>query len=980
MCEVVALLLTDVVDSTLTTQRLGDGRALALWTEHDRRARDLLRRRHGREIDRADGFLLIFESAVDAACYALDYHAALAELGLAARAGLHVGPVVLRPASAADVALGAKPIEVEGLAKPLAARVMTMARGGQTLLSAAARQALEGAALDPAVQMRSHGYYRLKGIDEPVEVFELGAVPHCSFTPPADADKSYRVVHSGDLWQPVRLIPRHLPAERDAFVGRGADLQAIARHFDTGTRLVTLLGPGGIGKTRLAVRYGHAWLGDWPGGVWFCDLSEASTLDSLHYAAGNALGVRLGASDAAAQLAEAIAGHGRCLVVLDNVEQVVQHAAATVGRWLDGAPEASFMVTSRERLNLAGEVVQPVEPLPLDGPAIELFVLRSRAQRPDFVLDDAQRAVVADVTSLLDGLPLAIELAAARIAVLSPAQLLLRLRDRFKLLAGRGGTGRQATLRAAIDWSWQLLTEWEQSAFEQCSVFEGGFTLVAAEAVVDLTPWPDAPPVIDAVQALVDKSLLRHWVRQVVPPHHGLEEPYFGMYVSIHEYAAEKQRRHGADAERALQQRHGRCFAAFGSDAAIEALATHGGMQRQHALRHDLDNLVAACRRAVSRRDGETAVACYRAAWEVLALQGPFGIAVTLGAEVAAIEGLDVRLAETALVSQAEALIRVGATEGLEARLKQALERVRAVNERRLEGRILGRLGNFCLWDNRLDLAQAHYAAALDCFREVGSRLLEARMLGNLAIVRHEQGRPAEALRHYEAALSIEREIGSQRDEAITLCNLADLQGGQGRTEPARATFAAALALLRDLGDRDTEAVTLHGMGEFELGQGLLDDALATLGAALALTREIGNRRVEAFALRSLGEARLEHGDAEGARESFEQVLAIVRAAPNRRMEALAVGGLAAVAFREGRTGEAAARLAEAEATLRDIDDRPCLADLLCTRGLVELTRLDRVAAQAALAEAQQIAAKLYAGAGSGLDRRIERLRHALAD
>src|SRR5205085_9004208 len=137
-----ARLLTHIGDSTLTNQRLGQGPALALWTEHDRRARDLLRRHHGREIDRADGFLLLFESAHDAARHVLDYHAAMADLGLAARAGLHVGPVVLRHASAEDVALGAKPIEVEGLAKPLAARVMALARGGQTLMSAATREAL----------------------------------------------------------------------------------------------------------------------------------------------------------------------------------------------------------------------------------------------------------------------------------------------------------------------------------------------------------------------------------------------------------------------------------------------------------------------------------------------------------------------------------------------------------------------------------------------------------------------------------------------------------------------------------------------------------------------------------------------------------------------------------------------------------------------------------------------------------------------
>jgi len=979
MARNVALLFTDIVDSTSTTQRLGDEGAAAIWTEHNRRARDLLRQYNGREIGRSDGLLMQFEEAADAARYALQYHAQMAEMGLAARAGMHVGSVLFRESSDDDVALGAKQTEVEGLAIPFASRVMAMARGGQTLLTAGAKEALDPATLGTSVQIRSHGHYRLKGIDEPVAIFELGVADQCGFMPPPDAGKSYRVAWDGALWQPVRAIPRHLPAERDAFVGRGADLQQIARLFDDGARLVTLLGQGGTGKTRLAVRYGHAWVGDWPGGVWFCDLSEASTLDGIHYAVGSALGARLGAGDAAAQIAEAIAGRGRCLVMLDNFEQVAQYAGATIGRWLDGAPEAAFMITSRERLNVAGEVVQPVEPLPLNGPAIELFVVRAQAQRPGFVLDDAQRAAVVEVTSLLDGLPLAIELAAARIAVLSPAQLVLRLRDRFALLAGRGGTGRQATLRAAIDWSWQLLSAWEQSAFEQCSVFEGGFTLAGAEAVVDLSPWPEAPPVVDAMQALLDKSLLRRWVPPQASARQELDEPYFAMYLSIHEYATEKRRQRGLEVERALQLRHGRYFAAFGSDAAIEALATHGGTQRQQALRQELDNLLAACRRAVTRADGEIAVACYCAAWEVLALQGPFGVAVTLGSEIAAMPGLDVPLAETARITHSEALMRVGGGEGLEAAFTRALARVRALGDRRLEGRILNRIGNICLWEGRRGEAHAHYAVALDCFREIGSPLLQARMLGNLAITHHEQGRPAEALAHYEAALAIEREIGSRRDEAITLCNLADLLAGQGRTERARATFAAALALLRELGDRDTEAVTLGQLGSFELGQGLVEEAVATLHAALALTRETGNQRVQAFTLPLLGDALLEQDDLEGAREAFEQALALLRIAPNRRYEALAIGGRAALALREGDIEESASRLAEAEATMRELDDRPLLAELLCLRGRVELARADRMAARAALVEAEQIAAATRVDATSVLGRRIERLRQALS-
>jgi predicted ATPase/Tfp pilus assembly protein PilF len=760
-------------------------------------------------------------------------------------------------------------------------------------------------------------------------------------------------------------------------VGRGEDLSAIARHFDERARLLTLLGPAGTGKTRLALRYGHGALGNWPGGIWFCDLSDATTLDGVLYATASALGVRLTAGDGAAQLIEAIAARGRCLVVLDNFEQVVQHAGATVARWVE-AHDAAFMVTSRERLHVPGEVVQSVEPLPIDGPAVDLFVARARAVRHDFAPDAAERHVIARVVKMLDGLPLAIELAAARIALLSPAQLLERLRDRFRLLAGRRGVSRQSTLRAAIDWSWQLLAPWEQAALEQCSVFEGGFTLAAAEAVIDLAAWPEAPPVIEAMQALVDKSLLRRWIPPDAQARHDIEEPYFGMYISIHEYADEKCRSRGAGYQGAVHERHGAFFAAFGTDAALEALFTHGGTQRLRTLRRELDNLLLACRRAILRADGETAVACYRAAWEALAMRGPFGIAVAMGDEILAIRELDVRLAEQARLTLAEALTRTGATEGLEAKLGEALERVRAIGDRKLEARVLGRLGNMCQWTGRVDQAQAYYERALECARMAGHRLLEARMHGNLGITHDEHGRREEAVAHYEAALAMEREIGSRRDEAITLCNLANLLGAQGQTERARATFAAALALLRELGDRDTEAITLQVAGEFELGQGLVEEAERTLRAALELTQLIGNRSVHGQGLRSLGGALVALGQYDDARSAIEQGLAIARAASNRRIEANCVAALGDLAFRLGRHGDAAGLLSEAETTLRDIDDPPLLADLLCTRGLVDLARGDPAAARSALAEAQRIAGEMHVGPASSLGRAVERLHAAM--
>ena len=262
----------------------------------------------------------------------------------------------------------------------------------------------------------------------------------CSFTPPHDTDKAYRVVRLDDRWSPLRAIRNNLPGERDAFVGRAAELHVLAQRLDAGVRLLTVLGPAGTGKTRLVRRYGLTWLGDWPGGVYFCDLSDAHSVDGIHSAVAIALGIPLGRAEPAVQLGHAIAGRGRCLVILDNFEQVVEHAPATLGRWLDRAAEASFVVTRARDCTCRARRCMTLEPLPLEDDAVELFVLRARAQQAELrARHDRSGAAVAEVVRLLDGLPLAIELAAARTRVLSPAQLRRRLRDRFKLLAGARG-------------------------------------------------------------------------------------------------------------------------------------------------------------------------------------------------------------------------------------------------------------------------------------------------------------------------------------------------------------------------------------------------------------------------------------------------------------------------------------------------------------------------------------------------------------
>ena len=970
-----ALLFTDVVDSTARVAALGDAAAASLWADHDRAARELLARHGGREIDRSDGFFLLFDDMDDAAAFAMGYHAALAPLGLSARVGLHVGEVAMRANPAEAVARGAKPLEVDGLAKPLAARVMSLTRGGRTLLSAEAAAAL-GERVPAGGTLRSHGHWRLKGIAEPVEVHELAA-DGSTAEPPPDGDKAYRVVRDGGLWLPRREIRHNLAPERDAFVGRVGELAELARRLDDGERLVTVLGVGGTGKARLVRRYGRAWLGEWPGGVHFCDLSEARSLEGICYAVASALDVPLGKDDPVVQLGHAIGGRGRCLVILDNFEQVVEHAAATLGRWLDRADAVSFVVTSRERVQLPGESVLAVEPLRVDDEGVELFDVRARAQRPGYAPDPASRAAVGEIVRLLDGLPLAIELAAARVRVLSPPQILQRLADRFVLLAGaRGAAARQATLKAAIDWSWELLQPWEQSALAQCSVFEGGFTLEAAEAVLDLSEWTEAPPVLDVVQSLVDKSLLR-----VMSPGTGtrldLADLYFGMYLSIRDYAAGKLLASGQPST--TEYRHGRYFARHGLDDAIEALSRHGGDAPRRLLAFEIENLVAACRRACATANAEVAVATYRAAWEVLDARGPVRLGADLGAEVQALDSMAAPLRARTSWTRGKALQRAGRPSEAVPFLESALSLARSIGDRFIEAECLGCLGN-CMSDlGRLDEARRHLEdavslaaetdlrcsegkwlanlgsvhhmqgavevgrdcriAALAIHREVGDRVLEGLALGNVAVLHREQGRFDEALPAFEQALTVHREVGSLRGEALVRANLGVLHLDQGEFDLARTQLEASLKIWRELGDRFSEGIALGNLACVNRDQGQTAAAEGQFETSISIACEVGNRRHEAFLWGALGELREAQGRLIEALEHCEQGLSISRAVGSRRGEASLTAQIAGLLLDLGRDDEGLMALRDGAEMLREVGDTLGLAKLRCREGAAHAKR-----------------------------------------
>lgn len=953
--ELRAVLLTDLVDSTQLARTLGDAAYAALAHEHDRAARDLLQTWGGREIDKTDGMLTLFNSVDDAAGYALAYHHALAALPqpLVARAGLHFGPVVLSANDAEDVARGAKPIEVEGLAKPIAARVMSLAIGGQTLLTAEAREALGRTSL----RVLSHGHWRAKGVAEPFEIFEIGDAS-APFAPPPDAPKVYRVVRRADLWLPLRDVAHSLPAERDSFVGRRDPLAELASRFASGARLVSVLGIGGSGKTRLAIRHAWQWLGDYPGGAWFCDLSAARSVDGIVYAVAQGLDLPLGNGDPVARIGQAIAGRGTCLVVLDNFEQVARHADETLGRWLDRAGEARFLVTTREVLGLPGEATLELAPLPATD-AVALFRLRANAAGAQHAcLETADADAVPDLVELLDRLPLAIELAAARTRLMSPRALLARMSQRLQILATAGGRrDRQATLRATFDWSWDLLSDAEKAALAQLSVFEGGGTLEAAEAVLDLSASGDSVWTVDVLQSLVDKSFVRL-----------AAGGRFVLLSTVQEYAAEHLRTpgrypgSGPAALEAAHVRHGAHFASVSSSPFAPTAAT------------EVENVVAACRRATARNDVAVAVATLESAWAALELRGPFRPAAELALPVATMNTLSEAQRARAQLTAASALDAFGQVERARACFETALKAARVAQDRRIEARVLIGLGTLHANEGRIDDATSRLQVALELAQAIGDRTLECAALNGLGTASLDLGRMDEAYDRYSSALVLARQIGDRRWEGGLLGNLGGLLFDRGDLDLAGSHLQASLIVARELGNRMWEGNAMCSLGALHQVQGKLDEAYAESAAALALAQSIGHARLECVAGCNLGLVHLARAEWDGARGCLEAALDLAREVRDSRSEGLFLGYLARVHAIQSRFNDARACLESGEPLLRAAADRYSLGLLTCSRAEVEWLAGDSVAARAALKRAVALQGEVGSGPQSEFGAAVARI------
>jgi predicted ATPase/class 3 adenylate cyclase len=713
----VTFVFTDVEGSTRLLHHLGiDAYAEAL-AEHRRALREAFVRHGGVEVDtQGDSFFIVFSTAPAALAAATEAQQVLAPGPIRVRIGIHTGT---------------PHVTEEGYVGPdvhRAARIAAAGHGGQILVSSSTASLVEGDSL------RDLGEHRLKDLAAPERIYQL----------------------AGESFPPLRSLQRtNLPIPATPFLGRQRELDEVTTLLAAGdARLLTLTGPAGAGKTRLALQAAAEASDHYPDGVFWAPLAALRDPKLVLEVAAQALEARDG-------LADRIADR-RLLLVLDNFEHLID-AAGDLAGLLAASPNLQLLVTSRELLRLPGEQAYRVPPLePQD--ATELFTARARAADPQF----EPGPMVTQLCSRLDNLPLALELAATRLVVLSPEQLLDRLAKRLDLLkAGRGVDPRQQTLRATLEWSYDLLDERERLLLERLSVFRGGCTLEAVEEICDAD--------IDTLQSLIDKSLLRR------------QGERFWMLETIREYAAE-QLEQGGEAE-ALAERHAEYFLALAEKAGRGAPDEDADKGR--GLRHDLDNLRSALGWLIGAGDVERELRLATAAfWSLWTLASLRELKVWLLSALERARGVDPQFRAEAFGATALAAANLGERDDAREYARESLVLARERNDKR---QIEWALRVLSFDEPNLEERRRLLQECERLNRELGSDAGVGWVTYLLGLALVDEGRFEEARGKLEQAAAIFAELGRRWEATNAEIDVAYAWIADSEDEPARPILEAAL-------------------------------------------------------------------------------------------------------------------------------------------------------------------------------------------
>lgn len=684
--------------------------------------------------------------------------------------------------------------------------------------------------------------------------------------------------------RPAEMRATNLPVPGTAFVGRDKELAALKEVLlRADVRLVTVTGPGGIGKSRLALEVAREMGGEFSSGTYFVALAAVNEPEMIPFSIAQALGVRETAGEARLESLKKYlqSVRGPMLLMLDNFEQVVA-GAPLLAEMLALAPSLKLMATSRSALHVYEEHEFPVPPLGLPKAdslpslaalskysAITLFVQRAAAVKPDFKLTEENAGAVAEICARLDGLPLAIELAAARAKLLSPSAILSRLASRLQLLTGgaRDLPARQQTLRQAIDWSYDLLSAPEQKLFRRLAVFRGGCTLEAVESVCN-TKSDLELDVLDGMGSMVDKSLMRQ-----IEQEDG--EPRFVMLETIREYGLEKMAASGE--EKLTRRAHAAyCIVLAEEGAAEDSAAKLTGWLERFEIENNN----------------------FRAALEWLTASGDAEWGLRLGA---------------ALFRFWEA--REYLTEG-RGRLEKVLKLPGAAAATSGRMRALSAAGILAAAQGDFSASNELFAESLAVARELGDKRSIAVSVNALAINARDLREFSASRERFEESLGLWRELGDVLAVARALSNLANVAKLLGAYQESRALYQECLSIFRELGDRTGAAWALNHEGAAASDQGDCAGARALYEESLASFRELGDRWGIAGSLADLGNLARDEKDYRAAEEMYRESIAVFQELEHKRGIARLLESIACSEAAQGRA-ERALRLAGAAAALR---------------------------------------------------------------
>ena len=835
----VTFLFTDIEGSTRLLQDLGERYAETLAT-HRRVVRTALAEHGGVEVDtQGDAFFAAFADASDAVAAAQSVQCALASSPVRVRMGIHTGEPVV-------TAEGYVGIDVHR-----GARICAAGHGGQVLLSRAT-----AAFLGSDVEVRDLGEHRLKDLPEAEWLLQLIVPGLVREFPPLRS-----------------LSNTNLPAEASSLIGRQqevADLAELIERDDV--RLVTLTGAGGTGKTRLALRIAAASVERFKNGVFVVWLAAITDPQLILPTIAQTVGVKL-SSAPGEDLARHLAGKSM-LLLLDNFEQVLE-AAPDVGRLLAATAQLKVIITSRERMRLSGEHEYPVQTLG-ENDAVSLFAERASAADPAFRLDPV-RPTVAAICGRLDRLPLAVELAAARVKVLSTTDILANLDQRLPLLSGgaRDVPERQRTLRATIDWSYHLLATDEQQLFRRLAVFSGGCTLESARAVCEAT--------LDTLQSLLDKSLLRR-----------LGNRYL-MLETIREYALDRLQ--AIDEEGTVRQRHASYFTALAQEAGAALEESDVARPRRQAapgpsvgvwfdrLAAEHDNLRAALESLVALGDAAGAMRLALGIWLFWELRGFLKEGQVWTERVIGLPGAKNQREFGWLLNVAGDFPRFQGDYSRARELKeQSLALVRKTGEKWQLAVVLHNLGVVEAAEGEYREAEALHEEGLALRKEIGDPNGISHALNGLtalALRQHDWGRAATLA---EEELEVAQQAGGDKEALLgSLHNLAEAVRHQGDLARAAALYDQCTRISWELGALGAFAECLDGLADLAYATGDLVSATRLWAASRQLFSETAERAwnpdeadagIDA-ARSGLGQEHFELAWREGCAMSREQALSL---------------------------------------------------------------------------------------------------------